>query len=138
MTGEWEEMGEEPVCLFAVNDQSRPKPTSGKYVEVCIDSGCARSTTGPAMVEAMQYVPRETPQSRAGHCFVGPGGERYANKGDVVFQAVDERARRCTTKFNIAEGLEQPLGSVAEMTDVFQWRGYATILMIAEITAMKL
>ena len=120
MTGEWEEMGDEPTCLFAVSDRPTSKQINGKYIEVCVDSGCARSTTGPAMVEAMQYKPRETPQSRAGHSFVGPGGERYANKGDVVFRAIDERARLCTTKFNIAEGVEQPLGSVAEMTDADQ------------------
>ena len=35
-----------------------------------------------------------------------------------VDPAADERSRAITTKFNVAEGVEQTLGSVAEMTDV--------------------
>ena len=114
MTGAWEPM--EPTRLFAVGDGARPQ--TGKYIEICVDSGCGRSTTGPTIAQEMGYAIRPTVQSRNGHFFVGPGGEKYFNQGDVVFNAADERSRAITTKFNVAEGVEQALGSVAEMTDV--------------------
>ena len=72
------------------------------------------------MGQEMGYQTMETPQSRAGHCFLGPGGEKYANKGKVVFNAKDEASRACVTQFNVAEGVEQALGSVAEMLDADQ------------------
>ena len=82
-----------------------------------MDFGCARSTAGASIAADCGYQVRETPQSRRGHCFLGPGGERYANKGDVRFRSLDENSKACLTHFNIAEGVEQALASVAEVND---------------------
>ena len=50
----------------------------------------------------MGYGVEETPQSRQGHYFVGPGGEKYPNKGCVSFSAKDELSRDCITKLHMA------------------------------------
>ena len=87
------------------------------HVEVCVDSGCGKSTTGPHMANQLGYSVKETPQSRQGHYFIGLGGEKYPNKGSVNFAGKDEGSRNCLTKFNIADSIEQALASVAEMND---------------------
>ena len=82
-----------------------------------MDSGCARSTTGLAITEDLGYAVHETAQSKNGHHFTGPGGERYPNRGSVELIAEDENAKICSTRFHVAEGIEQALGSVADMND---------------------
>ena len=69
------------------------------------------------MAEEMGYKVEPTPQSQRGHYFLGPGGEKYSNKGRVQLRALDEESRECITRFHIADGIEQALGSVAEMND---------------------
>ena len=69
------------------------------------------------MSQVAGYEVQATPQSRNGHHFVGPGEERYANKGKVVMRALDETSRNVTTAFNVAEGVSQALASVAESND---------------------
>ena len=113
LNGKWEQF--EPMTLFAVREGSQP--TVGKYMEVCVDSGCGRSTAGPAMAEEMGYTIEPTAQSQKGHYFVGPGGEKYMNRGRVQLRSMDESSRSCLTKFHIADGVDQALGSVAEMND---------------------
>ena len=56
-------------------------------------------------------------QSQKGHYFVGPAGEKYMNRGRVQLRSMDESSRNCLTKFHIADGVDQALGSVAEMND---------------------
>ena len=82
-----------------------------------MDSGCAKSTVGLNLARQLGYHISETPQSRGGHCFLGPGGERYPNRGDVNFKSLDESSRACVTHFNVAEGVDQALGSIAEAND---------------------
>ena len=82
-----------------------------------MDSGCAKSTVGLELARQLGYSVKETAQSRGGHCFLGPGGERYPDRGDVYFQSLDESSRSCITHFNVAEGVDQALGSIAEAND---------------------
>ena len=89
----WEAL--EPTALFAVTE-SKARP--GHYVEVCVDSGCGKSTTGPALAEMLGYEVAETPQSRQGYYFIGPGGEHYANLGSVNFNAQDEKFKELHNK----------------------------------------
>ena len=39
------------------------------------------------------------------------------NRGRVQLRSMDESSRNCLTKFHIADGVDQALGSVAEMND---------------------
>ena len=99
---------------------------------MCVDSGCGRSTTGPAVAEELGYAVEPTVQSQKGHYFVSPGGERYYNRSRVQLKSKDKSSRQCITKFHVAEGIDQSLASVAEMNDsnnmlVFDSEGSASI-----------
>ena len=82
-----------------------------------MDSGCGRSSAGPELAQQLGYKIEETQQSKKGHYFLGPGGEKYMNRGQVSLNARNEKDKPCITRFNIAEGIDQALGSVAEMND---------------------
>ena len=103
----------EPTTLFAVGDSC--KPTKGRYLEVCVDSGCGRSVIGKAAVQPAMIKP--TPQSARGHFFVGPADEKYPNLGKVTLEALNEGCRPVLANFYVAEGVSQALASVAESND---------------------
>ena len=103
----------EPTTLFAVGDGC--KPTRGRYLEVCMDSGCGRSVIGKAAVKPDMI--KATPQSARGHFFVGPADEKYPNLGKVTLEALNEGSRPVLANFNVAEGVSQALASVAESND---------------------
>ena len=86
-------------------------------MESCVDSGCGESCHGDRLAKSLGYSPEESAQSRRGHAFTGPGGEKYLNKGKVQLNALDESGRPCKTSFSVAEGVEQVRGSVADMND---------------------
>ena len=69
-------------------------------------------------MKMLGYTPADSQQSRRGHCFTGPGGEKYPNQGKVELNVLDEGSKPCRTSFNVAEGVDQILGSVADMNDV--------------------
>ena len=105
------------MTLFAVSAVSaqQQQHARGKYLETTIDSGCGRSVC-PTSLAAGRTI-EETKQSRAGHVFTGPGGERYPNRGRVTIRGVNDEERKCQVSFNVAEGVRQALGSVAECND---------------------
>ena len=113
--GNWEAL--DPIRLLAVSDEDNKRPKQGYYMEICVDRGCGRSCTGEKIAEALGYQVEETAQSKRGHYFTGPGNETYPNKGKVQLSALDEASRACITSFNVAQGVDQSLGSVADTND---------------------
>ena len=101
----------------ALCSREATRPKTGQYVEACVDSGCGRSVMGARTVERLGYRTTASIQSARGHCFTGPGGEQYPNCGRVVLRALDEASKMCKASFNVAEGVDQILGSVADMND---------------------
>ena len=97
-----------------------------------VDSGCGRSVIGAKQTHGLGYRAAESPQSLRGHCSTGSGGEQYKNKGKVELAALDENSKAVRTGFNVADGVDQCLGSVAEMNDagnlvIFDAEGSAAI-----------
>ena len=56
---------------------------TGEKIALVGESGCGKSTAGPDLAMEMGYDVLPTAQSKQGHYFIGPGSERYANKGCV-------------------------------------------------------
>ena len=61
---------------------------------------------------------QSTPQSRRGHVFVGPAGERYKNRGKITVSGTNAFGRKTALEFNVAEGVDQALASVAAVNDI--------------------
>ena len=94
---------------------SLAKQLAGKCLEVVVDSGCGKPCAPIAL--ASGRVIEETDQSRRGHNFVGPGGEKYPNKGKIKITGTNEQGARTQLHFHVAEGIQQPLASVAAIND---------------------
>ena len=61
---------------------------------------------------------QSTPQSRRGQVFVGPAGERYKNRGKITVSGTNAFGRKTALEFNVAEGVDQAVASVAAVNDV--------------------
>ena len=55
--------------------------------------------------------------SRMGHFFMGPGGEKYKNLGKIFLKGTNESGAKISMGFHVAEGVGQPLGSIASAND---------------------
>ena len=79
-------MEPEDVLICAVRESvahatSGGQPGRGRKIEVTLDSGCGKSVMPESMTAGYKIMP--SPGSIAGQRFVGPGGEKYANVGQV-------------------------------------------------------
>ena len=81
-----------------------------------VDSGCGRPCCPEGLAKGGKI--QSTPQSRRGHVFVGPAGERYRNKGKITVSGKNAFGLKTALEFNVAEGVDQALASVAAVNDV--------------------
>ena len=111
---EFAEEDQSPDIIFTVGEEAKGKPR-GRLLVVTVDSGCTKSC-GPVSLGEGREV-EETPQSKAGHAFMGPGGEKYKNVGKATILGKNEAGKSCQVSMHMAQGVRQALGSVAESND---------------------
>ena len=80
-----------------------------------MDSGAGKSCVPKALTKG--YVIEPSAGSMAGQKFVGPGGEKYPNEGQVRLEVVTEAGLPGMGDFQVAEGLQKPLAAVSDSCD---------------------
>ena len=111
-TEDVEEAAVPDVDLCAVGEQDVPK---GKLLWVTVDTGAGKSVTSKATAEG--YKVRPSAGSRCGQKFIGPGDERYPNRGEVTLKFATEEDKPIKGDFQVADGLTKTLAAVSDSCD---------------------
>lgn len=86
-----------------------------RRVLLTLDSGAGKSVTTTDVATGYRIL--ETAASKSGQVFVGPGSERYPNKGQVKLRMKTEAGQPCTGDFAVAQGVEKTLAAVSDSCD---------------------
>ena len=116
----WVEGVPEDVLICAVRQDDRhaaPSSTTGRgrRIEVTLDSGCGKSVMPENMIAGYKITP--SPGSIAGQKFVGPGGEKYANVGQVKVSMQTEAGVERSGRFQVSDAISKPLAAAPESCD---------------------
>ena len=82
-------------------------------LEIVMDSGACEHVVDAAMTPG--YCVEESPESKAGACFVAANGERMPNKGEVKLQ-LKSGVHPITSTFQVST-ISKPLWSVGKICD---------------------
>ena len=82
---------------------------------VTVDAGAGKSATSKAAAEGYKIQP--SAGSRCGQKFVGPGDERYPNRGEVTLKFATEENIPIKGDFQVADGLSKTLAAVSDSCD---------------------
>ena len=106
-----------PICSWG--DDTLPKTAgsdrAGSLVWLTMDTGAGKSCAPRGLASGYNVQP--SAGSRAGQNFVGPGGERYPNEGEVKLPFITEHGRPACGAFQVAEGLTKPLAAISDSCD---------------------
>ena len=80
-----------------------------------LDSGCGKSVMPESMTTGYTITP--SPGSIAGQKFVGPGGEKYANVGQVKVNLRTEAGVERSGRFQVSDAISKPLAAVSDSCD---------------------
>ena len=80
-----------------------------------MDTGAGKSVTSAKT--AAGYTIRPSAGSKAGQRFIGPGDERYPNKGEVTLRFDTEESLPLCGDFQVADGLSKTLAAVSDSCD---------------------
>ena len=107
------------------------------YVEVAADSGAGEHVMGEE--DAPTYAIEDSPGSTAGQNFIGAGGHRMANKGQVKLSMRADngkKGRDVKTTFQVAK-VTRPLMSVSKICDAGMSMKFTAAMAIVEDKAGK-
>ena len=111
-----EQMGVDiPLCPVGIESSSGQRSLTGTPVKVTMDSGCGKSVIGKKLIAGHSISP--SPGSKAKQNFVGPGGERYPNEGQVRVPMVNENGQPCHGNYQVTEALTKPLAAISDSCD---------------------
>ena len=107
------------------------------YVEAAADSGAGEHVLGEE--DAPTYTVEDSPGSKAGQNFIGAGGHRMANRGQVKLSMRAEngkKGRDVKTTFQVAK-VTRPLMSVSKICDAGMTMKFTAAMAIVEDKAGK-
>ena len=102
------------LCAFRADPATRgDRP--GRLMWLTMDSGAGKSVTSRKLAAMFQILP--SVGSRSGQKFTGPGGDVYANEGEVNLPFVTEGGNNASGDFQVVDRLDKTLAAISDSCD---------------------